>query len=231
MSIQESAVSTQPEDRLIRGLISITEQDIACHGPESDPMPSRDAGLALDGWCDFTTMIVCHFARRNSMSSRMVQAAYMHLYLSGQPNGVPREDVFGHVLGIVSIDRRQIDGLPYLVDRTFGQFCVHKTISQGNIDSGISTDDPLAQMLVTHGYAPLTDDTLRQYLRLTSSNRPDSFAYIDTATVEALFKVVPEVRPWATDNAIASGSVYHERDKGCVDYGCIRPNPLLNAQT
>ncbi len=75
----------------------------------------------------------------------------------------------------------------YLVDLSFCQFVDPKTgeIRQANIKGGGSAEDyPQLSQLMRNGFIVLTDGSLREYLKMTTSATDKS--YIDSATVDKL---------------------------------------------
>ncbi len=72
---------------------------------------------------------------------------------------------FQHAVSVISVD-----GEKFLVDLTFCQYMnPDGFISSGIVRNGIKNDNPLAQELLTNGYIRLTNESLQEYLLLTSS--------------------------------------------------------------
>lgn len=102
-------------------------------------------------------------------------------------------DVFRHEFNILRASPQL-----YLVDIAFCQFLDPNTkeIRQSPHNTNISfADNPLAKELLSKGFFPLTDESLRDYLNITSAS-PDK-SYIQTATLEKLLSVDPTliIRP------------------------------------
>lgn len=100
--------------------------------------------------------------------------------------GVPAENSFGHTVTIVEDN----NGNKYLIDTTFNQFVDPATgvIKQANNIINATKDNPLVQELITNGYIPLTDQTLNEYLDLTSSGTNKT-----PATLGLLSQVKPSI--------------------------------------
>lgn len=98
-----------------------------------------------------------------------------------------------------------INGVPFLMDLSFAQFMgPDGELRQGGDEkgTGISNDHPLAQQLLRDGYVPLTDETLRTYMRLLSTHQPD---YLDGVTMELLQRTA--AIPFAIDDNELSGNI------------------------
>jgi hypothetical protein len=106
--------------------------------------------------------------------------------------GGERDNAFQHGFNIITVGNQS-----YLVDLTFPQFLGDSgTIQWGpkdrgyqNYSSGVSNENPLAQELVTHGFVPLTDANLQEYLRITSLAEDRS--YVANMNVELLREITP----------------------------------------
>lgn len=93
----------------------------------------------------------------------------------------------------------------FVVDISFCQFLDPQTgeIRQGRFNTRIPyADNLLAQELLSKGYFPLTDESLRDYLNISSAS-PDR-SYIQTATLGKLLSVDPKliIRPPDHEDAV-----------------------------
>lgn len=102
---------------------------------------------------------------------------------------VNKYDVFQHESNILRAGSQL-----FMVDIAFCQFLDPNTgeIRQGLLNTNITfADNPLAQELLNKGYFPLTDESLRDYLNISSAS-PDK-SYIQTATLDRLLSVDPKL--------------------------------------
>lgn len=112
-------------------------------------------------------------AAKEGLSLPMIEIPKLHGLFGGDPR-----KAFMHYANLG-------DDLGVLVDLTFCQFVDESgRISQvENSFSGLVSDSRVAEMLLRDGMIPLTDETLRGYLSVTTVGDK---SYIASATVEAL---------------------------------------------
>jgi hypothetical protein len=79
-----------------------------------------------------------------------------------------------------------------LADLTFAQFMGDEGYIEQPVtgkQSGIGNDNQLAQALLHQGFVPLNDDTLREYVRLTTTDPQPG--YLGQVSVDMLSRVAP----------------------------------------
>lgn len=112
------------------------------------------------GCCGLTSDLVKRAAERTGMRGYTFQALTIH-----EDYGANPLDAFQHAFNIVSSGSSQ-----FIVDASFGQFVNLETgqIGDGGLISGLIEDNPIALRLLRDGYVPLTDESVRDYLRATT---------------------------------------------------------------
>jgi hypothetical protein len=130
---------------------------------------------------------------------------------------------FGHYFTVTDIN-----GQLFLSDHTFGQFVNPETgaIHGDATPTGQNAaDHPIIQDLYTKGFFKLTDETLREYLRITGDPSQAFFnpAYADQATVAAFNTQTPYRRTVDT-KPFRTGTAYHVTES-CNTMGCERILP------
>jgi hypothetical protein len=91
---------------------------------------------------------------------------------------------FRHGVNIVTIN-----GAPFIVDLSFSQFLQDDGMIGEPFtgkSSGIPNDHPIAQALMEDGFVPLTDDSLRAYLRLLSTTDHNYLAGVTTNLLDQI---------------------------------------------
>lgn len=137
----------------------------------------REAGKRF-GACGFSSDLVRRSAEKTAVTCDNRQLISLHEALGATVGSA----TFQHAINIL-----QTDGGPYLIDISFCQFVQPETgdIEQGtDLRSGNIKDHPLGRELIEKGFLPLTDETLQEYLRMTTKT-PDA-DYIKSASVEKL---------------------------------------------
>lgn len=131
------------------------------------------------GACGLASDLTRFVAQESEMSAQAFQVQQLNV-----TRGILPQQSFQHGFAVVT----DIEGTSYLVDPTFSQFMnpVTGLIEQPPVSSGIQIGNPLAQTLLGKGYIELTDETLRQYLNLTTS------VNVGPVTTEIL-ESVPEI--------------------------------------
>lgn len=133
--------------------------------------------------CGFASDVVTRTARREGLEANKYQLLWIHREL-GMPS---KHEAFQHGMNVIKAG----DQL-YLVDISFCQFMDPETgeIRQAQYGTGIQyKGNPLAQELLTKGYFRLTDQSLRDYLIVSSATEDKS--YIKDATVGKLLAIDP----------------------------------------
>ena len=133
--------------------------------------------MKRNGYCGFASDLVKRAAERKGINAHVLQVMNIHEAL-----GSSIQTSFQHAFNILDFG-----GEKYIVDESFCQFMDPElnNISQGKgHESGMIVDHPISQVLLKDGFTRLTDDSLRAYLRATSSATDKS--YIDTASLEIL---------------------------------------------
>jgi|GEM_PF-5515593 len=169
------------------------------------------------GWCNIVPDALGYSARHEGYMAATYQVKKMHETAAGIPpppefsddepyevflaaataytDGLSETEkqvaelAFSHGFSIVTIQ-----GAPFMVDLTFSQFMgedgfIKAGPPEHTPRSGRTTDDPLAQRLYYQGYAPLTSETLSDYLRLTTAMSDPT--YINDVTIELLERITP----------------------------------------
>ncbi len=138
--------------------------------------------------CGMASDLVSRAADRKGLRNHKYQLRGIHKALGiSDP-----ENALRHGMNIVWIEDEA-----YLIDISFVQFMDPKTgtINQGEDDwrgTGIKyAENPLAQELIKKGYFKLSDETLREYLNISSEASDKS--HIQSATVEKLQSLNPKV--------------------------------------
>jgi len=210
----------------LEAVITIAEADMQAHNMPHG-FPGRSGGELLEGFCGSASEIFSYYAQLNGLPFEPYQNRTIHQALAGESE---RRGPYGAQSFVHGLSLGEIGKQPYLVDLTVGQFAVQDTIRQAEKDSGIASHDPLVQNLIRTGYVTLDDETLRQYLRMTScDNEGVGRAYIERATVTDLFRLaVPMEREIPPDDLV-SGYEFHMPDT-CADQPipCTRPSGKID---
>lgn len=178
-------LATQLIERVERGLSEL-------HVP---PRDQREWG-----WCNFVPDAVTYCAIQDGKENgyQVQSLNYLTKDLHRVAAGVVPDrnsedyakfyqDTFAHQFNVLVIK-----GKPFLVDLTFSQFVgPNGNIWYGakGIDTDISNDHPLAQQLLHAGFAPLTNENLQDYLRMTTISEDKS--YIGNVTTDLFTEVQP----------------------------------------
>ncbi len=150
------------------------------------------------GWCNFVPDAVNYCALQDGEQNDYAVgvAKYQARSFHEQAAGITREDAgyreffartISHGFSIV-----QIGGQPFLMDFTFAQFMGENGFigrAATNEWTNEPVTNPLAQTLLHTGFVPLTDQTLREYVRLTTleENPP----YLDGVNLGMLEHIRP----------------------------------------
>lgn len=144
---------------------------------------------AFGGACGFASFMTEHLILfsgvdqpREGIETKVVNTLWLHSAATGLTTAEVAEQIkkihedlqypdvykytFQHTVVLVKSGNQFI-----LVDPTFCQFMDSESsmVQQGiGISSNTSIYDPLVQQLYTNGYVPLTDETMRRYLEITS---------------------------------------------------------------
>lgn len=180
-------------ERIAQELVARVERGLAeLH------VPPRDARGW--GWCNFVPDALSYCALQDGeengyrVKPQIFQLADVHSKAAGlspsdDGSGQVKRSAFRHAFNVLTIEDQ-----PFLMDLTFAQFLGGNGYI-GNLPTDEWTSEPndnlLAQQLITHGYVPLTDETLREYLRITTLNPdPDYLGNVNIgllADIEPLF--------------------------------------------
>jgi hypothetical protein len=167
---------------------------------------------------------VVAYAGLDDMQGLVYSVEDVHETFSGRYSG---SDTFSHYFDVLRSGDQ-----PFLVDLSFVQFFTDDgRVGQMRsywVDSGLGTGNPVAEALMSKGYLPFTDDTLRQYLALTCDARLPDRSYIAQARVANLAPPKANRHTYAAERFL-SGRIYH-RGQGptpCADLGCYRAHPAL----
>jgi hypothetical protein len=208
-------------EAVMRKLVTITETDLMAHDDPDHGHPGRMAGRKLGGFCRSAAHVLGYYATRNGHEANTYQMRDVHEFFNAgaaDPELI-REAAFGHAAATVKIGTAL-----FLGEHTFGQFCDEDTIRQSaDQDTGIPSTDPLAQQLIQDCYVPLTDETLRAYLRRTTGASPDVTEYIEEATVDQMLAKVTPLTYYFSDAEIASGAMWHGVPCTEQPFPCARP--------
>ena len=173
--MEQAAHELEP-DKAIRGIIEEVDKAL---GPEDPREPGKRVGA-----CGLAADLVKRSAERHGASAQTYQLLDVHRIFGGN-----RDDAFQHGFNVLSVGDQR-----YLVDESFVQFIDPATQRmyqgfglEGQPElpiSGTLSEHPVAEALLKEGYVLLTDETLREYLRASSTAGDKS--YIDQASVERL---------------------------------------------
>lgn len=161
--------SVSPEARFtsVKSVVDRVERVLQKHG-------EREPGKRF-GACGYASNLIRYVAENKGIHADIFQVNDIHKKFGGQ-----NQDAFRHTFTILRDKNGSV-----LVDQTFGQFVNPQTLEivQGvGSKSGHASEFPLHRLLLKDGFVSLTDDSLREYLRATSTSNDKS--YIDQITVK-----------------------------------------------
>ncbi|HET9946880.1 MAG TPA: hypothetical protein VFQ63_02350 [Patescibacteria group bacterium] len=182
MSAKETAVIPEspltPEQKVSRLVNMVDKGLIFDFGEKREPNLRQQA-------CDFSIALVKRAFEREAESDdaykgialTTYQTSDVHLFFGETDEEVP----FSH--GITVVD---VEGKPFLIDLTFCQFMNPDggPLHEGRLNTSVSSATPLAQELLANGFIALTEENLREYLRLTTKRENPS--YLQKVTLAGL---------------------------------------------
>jgi len=189
-----------PSEIIAEELVARVEQGLE----ERGTVPPRDERGW--GWCNFVPDAVNYCIVQASQDkgykgeSNKYQLREVHFAAAdlnreeGHQSREFADSVFGHGFNVVTIEDE-----PFLVDLSFSQFLGEDgyiRVEPLNRQTQEPNDNPLARQLVDRGFVRLTNETLREYLRITTFD-PDP-RYVDTVDISVFESVSP--LPFDIDN-------------------------------
>jgi hypothetical protein len=187
--VTDYEILSSPEEEL-QGLIDRFEQGWASIG--GGPRDQRKFG-DCNSVPDILAGIAADEHERNGLQAEVKLFQLENLHTAAGGFGL---EAFRHGFNTINISDQS-----FLVDLTFGQFLGTsgnleagpkmggKFADMKRLSSGAPNDTPFVQEIIAKGYVPLTDDNLREYVRITSMAKDKS--YSENVTTELLDIVRP----------------------------------------